>query len=215
MSPIAKPTRFSGPRLNIGFQRAKRFSRTDRISLGRAAATASRRNPGPPIASGDEPTEEALDFPDKPKAPLTAETPLSSGADADFFVPANPGDLASSLVQSGPTAPPMLNSATPGLGTERPYAFGSNPGGVGPFLGPGLFYPASSGISGGGVSAGNSNGGASSSTGIVDIPVGIAIATPEPGTVPLLLIGVLLGSPALLRRRRNRPDTNPGINSRN
>jgi hypothetical protein len=179
---------------------------SDGQSLARVRC-GNRLSPKPqaPIASEQEPTEEALDFPDKPKAPLTSATPVPSAADADFFVPSSPGDLPSSLAQSGPASPPMLTSAIPGLGSDKPYAFGSNPSGAGPFLGQGLFYPAASGTS-----AGSSTGAPGSSNVIVNIPAGIALAVPEPNTVPLLLIGMLLGSPALLRRWRNRATGNPG-----
>jgi hypothetical protein len=161
----------------------------------------NRLSPKPqaPVAPGKDPTEEALDIPDGPKAPLLAASPRPSTPDADFFVPPSPADLSSMLTPFGPVSPTAFQSGASTGDWGRPYGFGRSPGGAGPFLGNSLFYPDGAGISG---------TGANSATAITDYGPGNAMIIPEPSTIPLLLLGLLLGSPALVRRWRTAPVNN-------
>jgi hypothetical protein len=170
----------------------------------------NRLSPKPqaPVAPGEEPTEEALDFPDKPKAALKTPALAAPTPDADFFVPGNSADLASPVDISAPSAPAMSTSGLSGGNSEKPYTFGGTPGGAGPFLGPNLFYPTSGGVAGdsaSGNAAGNSDiGGTNSSGSAANLPFGGGLVTPEPGTLSLLVMGALLAGPTVVRRSRNR-----------
>ncbi|MFL6452079.1 MAG: hypothetical protein ACJ746_31095 [Bryobacteraceae bacterium] len=154
--------------------------------------------PEAPVDAANEPTEEALNIPDRPKASLEAANPGPSGPEPDFYVPATPVDISSLLPPTGLNAPSLSQPGAPGFGTGGPYGFGSNPGGVGPYFGHSLFYPNA---------AGSSSGGTGPAAAIADYGPGTALSAPEPGTLTLLLIGGLLGSPTLLRKWRNRRDT--------
>ena len=171
---------------------------TDGVTMARTRC-GNRLSPKPqaPVASGPEPTDEALDVPDKPKPSLATANPVPSASDANFFVPANPADVVASLSPSGPDSPVAAKSGAPSGESETPYAFGGSRGGAGPFLGSNLFYPNSTGSS-----VGSSGGSTIVPPGAPIYPPEIGLVTPEPGTLPLLLVGVLLGSPTLIRRWR-------------
>lgn len=171
----------------------------------------NRLSPKPqsPVLSGDDPTEESMDMPDEPKPALASANPVATTPEADFFIPGNPADVGSVLSPGLPDSPANgKNVGTPGS-SESSYVFGSRPGIGGPFLG-GAGYPGFAGRSGGttlnspGGTTGNSAGLAADAT----MPE-INLVTPEPGTLPLLFVALLLGSPTLLRHWRSRANTNP------
>lgn len=144
--------------------------------------------PQAPVSSEDEPTEEAMDVPDLPKAPLLASSPTSSAPDADFFVPVSPSDLNSLLSPLGLNAPPFVGSPVLS-GSERPYAFGSPPG-AGPFLGNSLAYPAIGNTANAANATNGGTGGTSpGSGGTIAAPAEIVL-TPEPGSLTLLALGL-------------------------
>jgi len=161
----------------------------------------NRLSPKPqaPVSSEGDPTEEAMDVPDGPKPTLASASPIGTAPEADFFIPGSPADAGSS--------PANPKNAAGGAGiSENPYAFGSRPGIGGPFIG-GVGYRGFPGASGG--TAVNSGGDTVNSAGIADnaaVPEN-GMVTPEPGTLPLLFMGLLLGSPALVRYWRNRAHT--------
>ncbi len=175
---------------------------TDGQNLARTRC-GNRLSPKPqaPVVTGNDPTDEALDVPDGPKPSLVAAGPVPLAPEADFFIPANPGDLVSSLTPPAPVSKPGLSLGGATGGSEAPYGFRSSSGGPGggPFLGNSLFYPALTG---------SSNANTNPTTVVAVAPPENGVVTPEPGTLPLLLMGVLLGSPLLFRTWRNRVDTN-------
>jgi hypothetical protein len=161
----------------------------------------NRLSPKPqaPVASGNDPTEEALDIPDGPKTSLLAADPAPSVPEADFFVPANPAVLSSLLPPGGLNVPSVSQSGTPASGTGGPHSSGFYPGSAGPYFGNSLVYPNG---------AGSSSASAGPASAITDFGSGNALSTPEPSTLPLLFVGALLGSPTLVRRWRTRAATN-------
>jgi hypothetical protein len=176
------------------------------LSDGRSLARTrcgNRLSPKPefPVSPEHDPTEEAMDVPDHPKPILAAANPVGTAPEADFFIPANPADAGSALSDGGPNSPADPKNAAGAGGLQTPYLFGSRPGMPGPFLG-GVGYPIVPGISGGtglSSSAGGSNPGGIAVN--VMVPEN-GVITPEPGTWPLLVLGLLLGSPALVRHWR-------------
>lgn len=167
----------------------------------------NRLSPTPqaPVASGAaDPTDEALDVPDGPKPSLVAANPVPSVPEADFFIPANSTDVVSSLSPAGPGSAPPSSSGGASGAWEAPYVFRFpfGGGGGGPFTGNSLFYPALTGSSSSG-----SSGAAYPATVMANDSPGSDVVTPEPSTLPLLLLGILLGAPAVLRQWRDRADT--------
>ncbi len=170
----------------------------------------NRLSPKPqaPISSEHDPTEEAMDVPDGPKPLLSSANSAGTTPEADFFVPANPADVGSALSPGTPNAPANPRSVAGAGGSETPYLFASRPGMPGPFLG-GVGYPILPAVSGG--TGTSSVGGSTGPSGGIAVGVIVpedGLITPEPGTWPLLMLGLLLGSPALIRHWRTRADTN-------
>jgi hypothetical protein len=170
----------------------------------------NRLSPKPqaPVSSEDEPTEEAMDMPDGPKPTLAAANPVATAPEADFFIPGNPADVGSVLPPVGPDSPVNGSNAGNSGGSQNPYVFGSRPRVGGPLLaGPG--YPGFAGPAGG--TTHHPAGGTIVTSGGVAVVTTIpenGLVTPEPGTLLLLLLGLLLGTPTLLRQRRSGANTN-------
>lgn len=171
----------------------------------------NRLSPKPqaPVSSEGDPIEEAMDVPDGPKPTLASASPVGAAPEADFFIPGNPADAGSALATGDPNSPTNPKNAAGGPGIlENPYAFGSRPGIGGPFVsgvGYGGGFPGASG----GTAVNSGGGGTVNSAGVADnaaVPEN-GMVTPEPGTLPLLFMGLLLGSPALVRYCLNRADT--------
>jgi hypothetical protein len=163
----------------------------------------NRLSPKPqaPVSSEDEPSEEAMDIPDGPKPTLAAANPVATAPEADFFIPGNPADVGSVLPPMGLDGPANGNSAGHSNGWQNPYVFGSRPGTGGLMLGaPG--YPGFAAPAGGTTqpSVGVAAAAATPENGLV---------TPEPGTLLLLSLGLLLGTPTLLRQRRSGANSKP------
>ncbi|MFL6414095.1 MAG: hypothetical protein ACJ74Y_00255, partial [Bryobacteraceae bacterium] len=87
--------------------------------------------------------------------------------------------------------------------SDRPTSFDLTD--VGPFLGQGLFYATGAGDSTIPFGGGNGTGNGGVSGGLEGGLNGVI--TPEPGSLPLLLLAALLGSPTLIRTWRNRAAT--------
>ncbi len=197
MCPTGEAIKSIGPRLNIAFQKGKQSSATAKTWPGHAAGIAflpSRRHP---LLRGTNPRKRPSTFRISPKAYSRRNAVPTTTPDADFFIPANPADLLSSLSPFGPVSPPLSPSGNVSTVPERPFGAGSFGGAPGPFLGGGVYYPPTTASSGRAFSPASGA-----------IIAGAGIATPEPSTVPLLLLAVLLGSPALLHARQNRADPN-------
>lgn len=173
----------------------------------------NRLSPKPqsPISSEHDPTEEAMDVPDRPQPLLASANPVGTAPEADFFIPANPADAGSALSQGDPNSPAGPSNVAGAGGLQTPYFFGSRPGMPGPFLG-GVGYPVLPGLSGGtGLSfAGASAGASKVNPGALAVNVMVpenGVITSEPATWALLVVALLLGSPAVVRTPRFRAIT--------